>query len=123
MALLENVKGLQVMGASSFDRAAAHLADPGSVDILVTDYRLWRARSGLELCEIAVALNDAIAIVLISADPEEDVCVRPRRAVYLQKPFGRKDILRALKDAVSKVNEVTNEGRSRASQRSAVASL
>jgi len=123
MALLENDRGLHVMGASSFDSAAAHLADVGSIDILVSDYRLWRARSGLELCELAVALNDGIAIVLISAEPEAEVSVRPRRAVYLQKPFGRRDLLRAVKEAVVKVHEVRNGVGTCCSERGAVAHL
>jgi hypothetical protein len=48
----------------------------------------------------------------ISAQPEELISVRPRRAVYLQKPFGRRDLLRALRDAVGKVDEVRSGGES-----------
>lgn len=105
VSLLENVKEYAATGASSFDGAMAHLADPGAVDVLVSDYRLWKARSGLELCEAAVALNPAIAIVLISAESSDEVTSGLRRAVFLQKPFGKVDLLRAIEAAVAKLNE------------------
>lgn len=103
VALLENVRAFQVIGTSSFECAAAHLAAPDSIDILVCDYRLWRARSGLELCEIAIALNTAIAIVLISAESSDEVKLRPRRAVFLQKPFWRLDLLHGIQAAILQI--------------------
>lgn len=109
VALLENIRGYNVIGAHSFDSAAGHLADRDSVAILISDYRLWKRRSGLELCEIAVALNAGIAIVLMSAESEYDMSVRPQRAVYLQKPFGRYDLLNAIKAAKLKVKEVNRD--------------
>lgn len=107
VSLLENVKAYAAMGASSFDAAMAHLADRGSVDVLVSDYRLWKARSGLELCEAAIALNPAIAIVLISAESPDDGELWPKRAVFLQKPFGKLDLLHAIAAAVAKLDGTT----------------
>ena len=89
-----------VIALTSFDRAAAHLAEAGSIDVLVSDYRLRGARSGLELCEIAVGLSPYIGIVLISAEQPEEVEPRPRRAVFLRKPFGVSDLLQAVEAAL-----------------------
>jgi FixJ family two-component response regulator len=110
VSLLENVKAYVAMGASSFDAAMAHLSDRGSVDVLVSDYRLWKARSGLELCEAAVALNPAIAIVLISAESPDEVTSGLQRAIFLQKPFGKVDLLHAIEAAVAKLSEAQQTG-------------
>lgn len=105
VSLIESAEAYDVIGASSFDSAAAYLAEPGAVDVLVTDFRLSRARSGLELCEMAVNLNADIALVLISAESSDEVKLRPIHAAFLQKPFGRVDLLRAIEVAVSEVSE------------------
>jgi len=109
VALLENIRGYNVIGANSLDAAVRHLAEQDSVDILISDYRLWRARSGLELCEIALFLNADIAIVLISTEPAHEMEVRPLRSIYLQKPFRRFDLLHAMKAAKSKAREVNTK--------------
>jgi DNA-binding NtrC family response regulator len=106
VAFLENVRVFQVIGTSSFECAATHLAAPGCIDVLVCDYRLWRARSGLELCEIAVALNAAVAIVLISAESSDEAKSRPQRAIFLRKPFGRVELLHGIKAATLRTKDV-----------------
>jgi len=110
VSVLEHTGAYDVIGVSSFALAAAYLADKGAVDVLVTDYRLRAARSGLELCEIAVALNGALAILVISAEPAEDVEPRPTRSVFLRKPFGIGELLAAIEAAISKVTGLSYDG-------------
>jgi len=100
-SVIEHANLYDVIAVTSFDCAAAYLADSGSVDVLITDYRLRAARSGLELCQIAVARNRAVAIVVISAEPSEDIEPRPRCSVFLRKPFG----VTALLDAIEAARE------------------
>jgi DNA-binding NtrC family response regulator len=105
VSAVESADLYDVVSANSFQCAAAHLASSGSIDILVSDFRLRGARSGLELCEIAVALNSTIAIVLISAESSTEVEPRPRRIVFVRKPLDRGELLQAIEAAVSKVAE------------------
>jgi PAS domain S-box-containing protein len=79
------------------------LADWGEVDVLVTDV-VMPGMTGQQLAQVAVERNPDLRVVYMSGHTE-DVLVRngarARNLAFVQKPFTRATLLRAVEDALA----------------------
>jgi PAS domain S-box-containing protein len=92
--------GYEVHDASGAEQA---LADWRPVDVLVTDV-VMPGMSGLELARSAGERTPDLRVVYMSGHTEDTVVhdgARTRNLSYLQKPFTRASLLRAVEDALA----------------------
>ena len=93
--------GFQVLPTSDPDAAFAALRR-SAVHAIVTDVRLGKSRSGLEVLEY-VRLDDAtralpvIVLTGVTLTPDEEDVIRRYPAYVLYKPHGYRDIVELLK--------------------------
>jgi two-component system cell cycle sensor histidine kinase/response regulator CckA len=96
---------LQAHGYEVTDAGAAEeaLADWRPVDVLVTDV-VMPGMTGQELAQIALERNPDLRVVYMSGHTE-DVLVRngarARNLAFIQKPFTRATLLRAVEEALA----------------------
>jgi DNA-binding NtrC family response regulator len=100
-ALLDALSPFAVLGAAGFDEALEILATH-AVDVLLVDAVLPLPHSGEELAEHARARTARLAVVLMSGDWRSELTAQPPDTVFLPKPFGLKQILEAIEQALQK---------------------
>lgn len=93
----------KILGAPDFAKALAILSTT-KVDVLVADVLLsgGEDKNGVALSFEALEAWPNIALVLISADPVATFAEHSKRAVCLQKPFGRDVLFDAIEQATFK---------------------
>ena len=99
--LLEGKGGFRVHCAVGSPGATRCLSAHARVDIVIADVILAGEVTGVEICRMARRLHPQVALVVISADPKMDLETLPGQSVYLRKPFGGDDLLRAIQQAQS----------------------
>jgi len=92
---------IRVQGASG---ALSHMQATPRIDVIVADVILAGTMSGIELCRKSIEHHPAIAVVVITADPEVDRAEVPARGVFLRKPFGGEQLLEAIGTALEKAS-------------------
>ncbi|QKZ05081.1 response regulator [Pseudomonas eucalypticola] len=83
-------EGYHVLEAKDGEEAFEILARKPHLDLMVTDYRLPKGISGVQIAEPAVKLRPELKVIFISGYPQEIVdCDSPitRKAPILAKPF------------------------------------
>lgn len=97
--LLEGKGGFRVHCAVGSQGATRCLSAHRRVDIVIADVILAGEVTGVEICRMARRLHPQVGLVVISADPQVDLETLPEQSVYLRKPFGGDDLLRAIEQA------------------------
>lgn len=100
--LLSTADGFQSIRARGSAGAISHMQH-AHVDVIVADVILAGNMSGIEICQRATEHHPAIAVVVITADPEVECADIPARGVFLRKPFGGEQLLAAIGAALEKV--------------------
>jgi DNA-binding NtrC family response regulator len=90
---------IRVQGAAG---ALSHMQNAPDIDVILADVILAGPMSGIDLCRHAIERYPAIAVVVITADPEVECADVPARGVFLRKPFGGEQLLGAIGTALKK---------------------
>ncbi len=105
--------GYDVTSATSGE-AALKFAKERSFDLALTDLKMTGI-DGIELLQQLLALDSSIIVILLTAhgtiDSAKDA-LRRGADDYLQKPFDRDVLLKTIKHALSKLDEIDDEIRS-----------
>jgi len=92
---------IRVLGSAG---ALSHMQNAPVIDVIVADVILAGSMSGIDICQKAIEQYPAIAVVVITADPEVHCAEIPERGVFLRKPFGGEQLLEAIEVAVKRVD-------------------
>ncbi len=101
--LLSMDDGFQCIRAQGAIGAASHLQQ-APVDVVVADVILAGTVSGIDICHQAIKQHPAIATVVISADNEVQHADISPQSVFLRKPFGGEQLLKAIHEALLRVS-------------------
>jgi CheY-like chemotaxis protein len=99
--LLKTVGYHSVEAVDGTDAVARH--SPGVFDVVVLDLQMPR-QSGLEALSAIRSVERGVGVVLVSGDPPpglQDLIERDGRLAFLRKPFGMRDLLRAVESVAS----------------------
>lgn len=92
---------IRVLGSAG---ALSHMQNAPVIDVIIADVILAGSMSGIDICQKAIEQYPAIAVVVITADPEVHCAEIPERGVFLRKPFGGEQLLEAIEVAVKRVD-------------------
>lgn len=95
----DDYQTIRVQGAAG---ALSHMQNAPRIDVIVADVILAGPTSGIDLCRKAIEQHPAIAVVVITADPEVECAEVPSRGVFLRKPFGGEQLLGAIGTALER---------------------
>ncbi|MEP6897406.1 MAG: response regulator [Rhodanobacter sp.] len=109
--LLSVEPGLDTIRARGSADALHHLKGSRHIDVIVADVILSGSISGLDICEKAIELHPAIAVVVITADPETHRSDVATRGVFLRKPFGAAPLLAAIAQSQQQIPRPGHEHR------------
>jgi CheY-like chemotaxis protein len=99
-----------VLAGDGIDALAQVKAMRGAVDVLVTDNRMPRM-TGIELVATIKTEFPHIPVVFISGEPLRDTLHYPNgRFVFLQKPFGPKAMLEAVRSVSKPISSASGNG-------------
>jgi DNA-binding NtrC family response regulator len=93
---------IRVQGSAG---ASSHLMNPQKIDVIVADVVLAGSMTGIDISQKAIEQYPAIAVVVITADPEVHCAEIPERGVFLRKPFGGEQLLEAIGEALRRAGE------------------
>ena len=93
----------QTIRAQGSVGAASHLVNAQKIDVIVADVVLAGSMTGIDISQKAIEQHPAIAVVVITADPEVHCAEIPQRGVFLRKPFGGEQLLEAIGEALGRV--------------------
>ncbi|MBB6249000.1 response regulator [Rhodanobacter sp. A1T4] len=96
---VESFPNVQILSADSFVSAAVWINATKRIDLLLCDVLLPGAMDGIDVAEAAVNTHSDIAVVLLSADPMDEIKGLTDRYSFLQKPFGRDAITQHIDSA------------------------
>jgi len=96
---VESFPDVQILSADSFVSAAVWINATKRIDLLLCDVLLPGAMDGIDIAEVAVNTHSNIAVVLLSADPMDEIKGLTDRYSFLQKPFGREAITQHIDSA------------------------
>ena len=99
--LLKTVGYHIVEAVDGTDAVARH--SPGVFEVVVLDLQMPR-QSGLEALSAIRRVERGVGVVLVSGDPPprlQDLIERDGRLAFLRKPFGMRDLLRAVESVAS----------------------
>jgi len=102
--LLCQLPSVRVLTAGGFVSATAQIAK-GQIGLLVVDVCLDEPGIGVDLAFFALEYHPRLALVIISADGKCECGAFPERACFLPKPFGMRELLRAIDQAFLSVNK------------------
>lgn len=102
--LLTAAEGFQSIRARGSAGAMSHMQH-AHIDVIVADVILAGSMTGIDICEKAIERHPALAVVVISADPEIRGADIPERGIFLRKPFGGEQLLAAIAAALGKVGQ------------------
>ncbi|OOG41572.1 response regulator [Rhodanobacter sp. C05] len=85
--------------------ATSHLLNAQRIDVIVADVVLAGSMTGIDISQKAIEQYPAIAVVVITADPEVHCADIPQRGVFLRKPFGGEQLLEAIGEASRRAGE------------------
>jgi len=86
---VESFLDVEIHSADSFKAAAVCINALERIDLLLCDVLLPGVLSGVDVAETAVYSHPDVAVVLLSADPQDEIEGLTDRYSFLQKPFGR----------------------------------
>jgi len=86
---VESFEDVQIYSADSFSAAVVCIDATAQIDLLLCDVLLPGMMNGLDVAEAAVNAHPNIAVVLLSADPPDEIPRLTGRYSFLRKPFGR----------------------------------
>jgi FixJ family two-component response regulator len=99
LAATADFQTIRVPGSAG---ALSHMQNAPIIDVIVADVILAGSMSGIDICQKAIERYPAIAVVVITADPEVHCAEIPERGVFLRKPFGGEQLLEAIEVAVAR---------------------
>jgi DNA-binding NarL/FixJ family response regulator len=102
---LSAVDDFQTIRALGSTGATSHMLNAQHIDVIIADVILAGTMSGIDLCQKAIEQYPAIAVVVITADPEVHCAEIPERGVFLRKPFGGEQLLQAIGKALGRVDK------------------
>jgi len=94
----------QTIRAQGSAGASSHLLNAQKIDVIVADVVLAGSMTGIDISQKAIVQYPAIAVVVITADPEVHCADIPERGVFLRKPFGGEQLLKAIQDALAQAD-------------------
>jgi|GEM_PF-1043283 len=100
MQLLLEGHGFQVHGALGALGAMAFLTSDAPLDVIVADLILSGETSGTQLCEMVRRSYPRVGVVIISAEPAGAAANAIASSVYLRKPFGGNELIKAIEQAM-----------------------
>jgi DNA-binding NtrC family response regulator len=100
--LLSAADGFQSIRARGSAGAISHMRH-AHIDVVVADVILAGSMTGIDICRRAMEHYPGVAIVVITADTEVHRAEVPARGVFLRKPFGGEQLLKAIGVALEKV--------------------
>jgi DNA-binding NarL/FixJ family response regulator len=86
---VESFPDVHILSADNFLSAAVWINAAKRIDLLLCDVLLPGAMDGIDVAEIAVNAHPDVAVVLLSADPMDEIEGLTYRYSFAQKPFGR----------------------------------
>ena len=96
---LSAVDDFQTLRALGSVGASSHMLNARHIDIIIADVILAGSLTGIDLSQEAIEQYPAIAVVVITADPEVHCAEIPERGVLLRKPFDGGQLLEAIDEA------------------------
>lgn len=97
MRMLCDVKGGFDVHCAVGSHGAMHfLSTLETVDVLIADVVLAGETTGIEICHAARRRRPGVGLVVISADPGPGESELPERSIFLRKPFGGSELLKAI---------------------------
>jgi len=96
---VESFPDVEILSADSFTPAVAWINATPRIDLLLCDVLLPGAMDGLNVAEVAVDAHPNVAVVLLSADPQDEIEGLTDRYSFLQKPFGRDAVTQHIDNA------------------------
>jgi two-component system, response regulator PdtaR len=96
--------GFNAVSATRYSEAETIVGDNPDLGVLVADIRPEKHDDSAERMTDIAADNPDIAVVVTSASFPEELPELPDDAVFLQKPFGKRELL----DAVDQAKEQTD---------------
>lgn len=103
--MVESWRDADITSVEDFYAARHWIEKLERLDLLLCDVSLPGEMSGLDVAAMALSAHPAAAIVLFSADPRSDLEGMLDRYSFLQKPFGRDQLLARIDDAFIRVNK------------------
>lgn len=91
--MVESWPNVNVLSANTFLSAAVLIRSVQRLDLLICDVCLPGELTGIDVAEVAVATHQDLAVVIISADAQEDIDRMKARYAFIRKPFGRDDLI------------------------------
>jgi len=85
---VESLPEVHILAADSFLSAAVWINATKRIDLLLCDVLLPGAMDGIDVAEVAVNTHPDVAVVLLSADPMDQINGLTDRYSFAQKPFG-----------------------------------
>ncbi|MBB5358639.1 DNA-binding NarL/FixJ family response regulator [Rhodanobacter sp. ANJX3] len=85
---VESFPDVDILTAAGFQQASAMIATVARIDLLLCDVMLPGSLSGIDIAEAVAQTHPAAAIVIMSADPQEEIAGLTDRFIFMQKPFG-----------------------------------
>jgi DNA-binding NarL/FixJ family response regulator len=96
---VESIPNVQILSADSFLSATMWINAAERIDLLLCYILLPGAMDGIDVAEVAIGTHPDIAVVLISADPADEIDGLTDRYSFEQKPFGREAITQHIDSA------------------------
>ena len=106
--MAETYPNVDVLSANTFLSAAVLVRSTPQIDLLICDVCLPGEMTGVDLAEVATATHLEIAVVMISADPQRDIERMKACYAFIQKPFGRNDLIEHMDSAIFRLNNRTD---------------
>ncbi len=97
--MIESWQKVEITSVGDFMAATTWIKKLDRIDLLLCDVCLPSDMDGPDVAKLALAVYPMVAIVLFSADPRSDIQGMSDRYSFLQKPFGRDELLRQIDDA------------------------
>ncbi|PXV52354.1 Response regulator receiver domain-containing protein [Dyella jiangningensis] len=84
--------GFAATSASNADEALALLRGAGPFDLLLTDVNMPGTMDGSVLAAMARQLFERLMIIVVTAEPRQDLAELPHDVTVLAKPFYLRDL-------------------------------
>lgn len=104
--MVEQWSNVEFISVDSFTPAIVWIHTVKQLDVLLCDVCLLGDMGGVEIAALAVATHPSVAVVLFSADRRSDVAGMRDEYNFLQKPFGREELMIHIDQAFVRLNTV-----------------
>lgn len=101
--MVETWPNVAVLSANTFLSAAVLIRSAQRLDLLICDVCLPGEMNGIDVAEVGTSMHQDLAVVMISADAQEDIERMKPRYAFIRKPFGRDDLIEHMDSAFTRL--------------------